>query len=295
MCSRPELKVALHGRSFANRAVQENLALSYSEPEEGWFNIGVLHTSCDGRPGHDNYAPCTVQDLIQRGYQYWALGHVHTYEQLNEQPPIVYPGNLQGRNIRECGAKGAVLVRVEDGEVTELRRLFVERIRWASIAADLTGASSESEAFEIIHKAVAVEVDIANGTPLIFRMTLSGVTPLHRSLHAAPDRVADEVLAAANHCSQFIWLESVKLQTSESVGLEASGDSSLASLDLGSMLSPLLESTEVRSEAREALELIKGKFPAMDLPADLFAEDKLKDLLEEAREALLSSQTSLER
>lgn len=73
----PELKVALHGRSFANRAVPENLASSYPLPETGWFNIGVLHTSCDGRPPHANYAPCRVQDLIQGGYQYWALGHVH--------------------------------------------------------------------------------------------------------------------------------------------------------------------------------------------------------------------------
>ena len=117
---------------------------SIPPPEAGWFNIGVLHTSCDGRAGHANYAPCTVQDLIQRGYQYWALGHVHTYEQVNEQPRIVFPGNLQGRNIRECGAKGAVLVRVEDGEIAETSRLLVERICWASISADLTGASNES-------------------------------------------------------------------------------------------------------------------------------------------------------
>ncbi len=289
-----ELKVALHGRSFANRAVQDNLARSYPPPEAGWFNIGVLHTSCDGRPGHANYAPCTVQDLIQRGYQYWALGHVHTYEQVNEQPRIVFPGNLQGSNIRECGAKGAVLVRVEDGEIAETSRLLVERICWASISADLTGASNESEAFDIIREAIAQEVDAANGIPIIFRMTLTGMTALHRSLHSAPERVADEVLATANHCSDLIWLESIKLETSESVGLVASDDSSLASLDLGSMLCPLLASPEVRSEAREALEMIRGKFPSMDLPDDLFAEDKLIGLLEEAREALLRSQMNVE-
>jgi DNA repair protein SbcD/Mre11 len=290
----PELKVALHGRSFANRAVPENLAISYPPPEAGWFNIGVLHTSCDGRPPHANYAPCRVQDLIQRGYQYWALGHVHTYEQLNEQPRIVFPGNLQGRNIRECGAKGAILVSVEDGEIVESSRLLVGRIRWASISADLTGASSESEAFEIIREAVGQEVDAAEGTPVIFRMTLTGVTTLHRSLHSSPERVADEVLSAANHCSDLIWLESVRLETSESIALAAGDDSSLSSLDLGSMLGPLLVSPEVRTEARAALDLIKGKFPSMDLPDDLFGDDKLVVLLDEAREALLGSQMSVE-
>ena len=290
----PELKVALHGRSFANRAVPENLAGSYPPPEAGWFNIGVLHTSCDGRPPHANYAPCSVQDLIQRGYQYWALGHVHTYEELNEQPRIVFPGNLQGRNIRECGAKGAILVRVEDGEIVESSRLLVGRIRWASISADITDTSSESEAFEIIREAVEQEVDAADGIPVIFRMTLTGVTTLHRSLHSFPERVADEVLSAANHCSDLIWLESVRLETSEHIASAAGDDLSLCSLDLGSMLGPLLESPGVRTEARKALDLIKSKFPSMELPDDLFGDDKLVALLEEAREALLGSQMSVE-
>ena len=65
-----ELNVALHGRSFPNRAVTENYVLAYPDPVPGWFNIGVLHTSCDGRPGHATYAPCTVGQLKSLGYQY---------------------------------------------------------------------------------------------------------------------------------------------------------------------------------------------------------------------------------
>ena len=96
-----ELKVAVHGRSFPDRAVTENYALTYPDPVAGWFNIGVLHTSCDGRPPHAVYAPCTAGDLSRRGYQYWALGHVHEYEELERDPWIVFPGNLQGRHIGE--------------------------------------------------------------------------------------------------------------------------------------------------------------------------------------------------
>lgn len=72
-----DLKVAIHGRSFSNRAVSENFATSYPAARVGWFNIGVLHTSCNGRPGHDPYAPCSLEDLVSKGYQYWALGHIH--------------------------------------------------------------------------------------------------------------------------------------------------------------------------------------------------------------------------
>jgi DNA repair protein SbcD/Mre11 len=101
-----ELEVALHGRSFSDRAMTENIVLDYPDPVPGWFNIGVLHTSCEGRPGHANYAPCTVSQLKSLGYQYWALGHVHEYEELGWDPWIVFPGNLQGRSIRECWGSG---------------------------------------------------------------------------------------------------------------------------------------------------------------------------------------------
>ena len=129
----PEWRVALHGRGFAHRAENENIALAYPSPKPGWFNIGVLHTSLDGRPGHHNYAPCGLDDLRAKNYDYWALGHVHAHEVVAQDPWIVYPGNLQGRSIRETGAKGAVLVDVADGNVTGLRRLIVDRVRFAEM------------------------------------------------------------------------------------------------------------------------------------------------------------------
>ena len=72
-----ELGVALHGQSFRQRDVTDNLAAAYPEPVDGVFNIGVLHTGMGGMGGHANYAPCTVDDLVAKGYDYWALGHVH--------------------------------------------------------------------------------------------------------------------------------------------------------------------------------------------------------------------------
>lgn len=286
----PDLKVALHGRSFADRAVLENLSVSYPAEVPGWFNIGVLHTSCTGREGHENYAPCSVEDLLQRGYQYWALGHVHTYEELNINPPIIFPGNLQGRNVRECGAKGAVLVQVEDGEIVKLSRLPLERVRWASIVADLTDAATENEAFEIVREAIQKEVDASGETPIVYRMTLEGATPLHRTLVSDPARARDEVVAAASHCRDLIWLESLKLSTTEPVSLQAAEDEALAVIDLDAMLTPLMNSPDVLREASDALALLRSKFPATTFPADLADEAVLTHLLMEAREALLSSE-----
>jgi len=290
----PELRVALHGQSFANRAVPENLALTYPVPEPGMFNIGVLHTSCDGRPPHANYAPCSVQNLLQSGYQYWALGHCHEYEVLSSDPPIIFPGNLQGRSIRECGPKGAVIVEVEDGQVSSFTRLHLAKIQWALISADLSEATSETEVFEAIRGEIQKEVNLAAGTPIVFRMVLWGSTPLHRILHGEPGRVVDEVLAAASHCSDAIWLESVKVQTSEPVTISAGQDSPLAAIDLKTMLDSLRESPEVLTEARAAIASIKGKLPAMDLPGGAFSDESISGLVAEAYELLISSGLSTE-
>ena len=112
-----DLAVAIHGQSFGTQHVDENLAAGFAAAEQGMFNIGLLHTSLDGREGHAVYAPCSADDLRSKGYQYWALGHIHKQEFVSENPWIVFSGCIQGRHIQESGAKGCVLVTVEDGVV----------------------------------------------------------------------------------------------------------------------------------------------------------------------------------
>lgn len=107
-----DLGVALHGYSFPNRAVPENLSASYPAPTPGMLNIGVLHTSAEDPGEHETYAPCRVADLTLKGYDYWALGHIHDRRVLAERPWVVFPGNLQGRHSKEAGPKGCTLVTV---------------------------------------------------------------------------------------------------------------------------------------------------------------------------------------
>jgi hypothetical protein len=70
-----ELRVALHGQSFRQRDITDNLVPAYPSPLVGCFNIGVLHTGLGGADGHANYAPCAMEDLTNKGYDYWALAH----------------------------------------------------------------------------------------------------------------------------------------------------------------------------------------------------------------------------
>ncbi len=121
------LKVALHGHSFKEKETTENLVTGYPAPVQGMFNIGVLHTALEGNSAHANYAPCSLDELHAKGYNYWALGHVHEHQIWKGASTVVFPGNLQGRHIRETGPRGAVLVTADETGIQEIKRLFRRR------------------------------------------------------------------------------------------------------------------------------------------------------------------------
>jgi DNA repair protein SbcD/Mre11 len=171
-----ELSVVLHGRSFAQRHVADNMAGDFPAARPGWCNIGILHTSLTGRDGHDVYAPCSLDDLLRAGYQYWALGHIHAREVVHADPPIVFPGNLQGRHAREPGPKGATLVTVDNNVVTDLEALELDAARWECPSVDIAGLSDEAELHDAVRAAVAPLVGACEGRPLALRLRLTGAT-----------------------------------------------------------------------------------------------------------------------
>ena len=287
------LKVALHGRSFPDRAVTENYALTYPAALPGWFNIGVLHTSCTGRPPHDTYAPCTLQDLAGRGYQYWALGHVHEHEVLSQDPYVVYPGNIQGRSIRETGSKGAVLVDVEDGVVRGLRRLILDRARFVYLRVGLDDSETLDQALRAVEEALRPEVREADGRLLLARLELTGETTLHRRLAADAEALRDEVQAAAHRLHEDAFIEDLLLPTGEPKGAEAPSpqDEQAGLLDPARLLAGLEADAALRCEAAALLGQIAAKLPASvgDIAPPL--ADELDLLLGEAKALVLGRLT----
>jgi DNA repair exonuclease SbcCD nuclease subunit len=210
------LPVVIHGRGFPHRAVPENLSLEYPPVQPGVFNVGVLHTSLTGRLGHDTYAPCSEEDLRGKGYQYWALGHVHQPEVIAQEPWIVFAGNCQGRHARETGPRGCFLVTVNDAlevESAEWRALDV--VRWEQVAVDLTGVAEEPEALARVRKGLEAAIATAEGRLLAARVVLAGACPLHGVLHREHQRLRAEIQAIAQDLGvQALWLEEVKVETS---------------------------------------------------------------------------------
>ncbi|MEM9828574.1 MAG: DNA repair exonuclease, partial [Planctomycetota bacterium] len=134
------IDVAVHGRSFPTRAVTENLAVDYPSPHNGYFNLGLLHTALTGAEGHDTYSPCTPEYLTQKGYDYWALGHIHTPADhaLEGGPPIVFPGNLQGRHAGECGARGCRIIEFDASGKLKQQFHCIDLVRWERCQLDVS-------------------------------------------------------------------------------------------------------------------------------------------------------------
>jgi DNA repair exonuclease SbcCD nuclease subunit len=206
--------VAVHGQSFATRGVTHDLTRNYPKAVPGLFNIGLLHTSLTGRPGHENYAPTAPDALIAREYDYWALGHVHAREIVHEDPWIVFPGNLQGRQIRENGPKGATLVTVSDGRVARVEHRILDVFRWCSIEVPVADDSDVDSVLERIAHALSTSLQAADGRPIAARVTLTGATPLHEQLLTDAERVRQNVIAEGRqHGIDAVWIESVVIGT----------------------------------------------------------------------------------
>src|SRR6185437_8731943 len=89
-----------------------------------------------------------------KGYDYWALGHVHQHAILHQNPHIIFPGNLQGRHIRETGPKGAYLIAVEDNEIVDLALMQTNVVRWAHLEVSVDGCDRAAEALERVRHAI---------------------------------------------------------------------------------------------------------------------------------------------
>ncbi len=206
----PGLDVAVHGQSFATSAVTDNLALAYPQAIQGHFNIGMLHTALAGRQGHADYAPCSLEDLKSRQYDYWALGHVHEFEVVCTEPHVVFPGNTQGRTIRETGPKGAVIVTVEDGQVTTVSRLELDVIRWAEVEVNCSDALIDEAPERVRAALAAARRDNPAHLPLVVRLTLTGATMDAGAFHDRAATLRDDARIVAASVSPDLYVEKVK-------------------------------------------------------------------------------------
>ena len=284
-----DIDVAIHGQGYPSRAMSKNLAEQYPQYNPGYFNIGILHTALNGREGHEPYAPCTLDDLRQKGYDYWALGHVHKREEVSKDPWIVFPGNIQGRHIRETGAKGASLVTVENGEVIGVEHHELDVLRWSVCRVDLSDCEVMNAVHDHVRQALEGELEQAEGRILAVRLVLTGDCPVHTRLLEDSVHLRESFRSTAAGLGDM-WLEKVLFKTDRKGSLkDAMGEETpLAGLmtaveqfelDAGRLLDLVPEVAALKNKLPP--DLIGGDDPL--LPT---APDQISVFLDDVRELL---------
>jgi DNA repair exonuclease SbcCD nuclease subunit len=205
--------VAVHGLSFRGRREQENPVPEYPAAVAGAFNVGLLHSSVEGSAQHDTYYPCRVSDLTAKGYDYWALGHVHTRQELSKRPWIAFPGNVQGRHAREPGAKGASVVEVGSGGAVRATFHALDVIRWAVIEVEAPAAAEPGDLVVAAERQAAEALKSADGRMLAVRLRFRGTSAAARPLSRPEVRLQFETDLRgrlADVGSGRIWVEKVQ-------------------------------------------------------------------------------------
>lgn len=295
-----ELGVAIHGQSFSTQAVPEDLTEQYPEPISNRFNIGLLHTSLSGQSVHDTYAPTTAAILASRGYDYWALGHIHQTEVISESPHIIMAGNTQGRHVNESNAKGCYLVQVEDNRVQTVEFHPVDVLRWHHVSVNVEALEESittiDDLVDAIRSCLADQHATDEHRLSAVRLTIEGRTSLHETLTTRQGRESfiAEVHNAANSLGD-VWMEQIRIKTHPPLDLDQLRQGQDLLGDLIRRVDSLCEAPDASLEKwRKANGLFDAKtrtqMEAADLP--LGNPDDLRARLIEARDLLASRWTT---
>jgi len=262
-----DIDAALHGQGYQRRDVTENLVASYPEPVRGAFNIGVLHTGLGGMDGHADYAPCAVGELLAKRYDYWALGHVHQGRVISETPRIVFPGNLQGRHIRETGPKGAYIVTVDDNEISSFEPVYTDVVRWELLKIDAGGCERLSDVYERMRSSIEEATGKSDGRLLACRIELYGQSAIHDNLLISGDDLLAEAHGAAHALGDgAAWVERVVVSTEPD--RRDDGDTGEVLGDLYGILSGAAEDADLQNLLKSDLSEIISRLPS-DIRSDI--------------------------
>ncbi|GLX66872.1 metallophosphoesterase family protein [Paenibacillus glycanilyticus] len=292
-CRSGELAAFVYGMSYGKRHVTDNLAAGYSAVAGAPFHIAMLHGNVNGDQSHDPYAPCSLEELTGKGFDYWALGHIHTRKVLHEYPHIVYSGNIQGRNPRETGAKGCYVVEVSAARAVRLTFLALDEIRWLEDELPITGIHTEQELLLRLEEQVEKLALEGDGRTVMVRLALTGQGPLHQKL--ADPLTVQALLEQLQQLSPDAWVYSLDGHTRAELRLADLEDENSFAMELYRLAQRLENDHEAwRREAASAVSPLAGHAKLGRLLRGQWEELPV-DWLQQAREltiGLLSSEGS---
>lgn len=270
-------KVYIHGISYDNEKVEKNLVKLLPDAISEGINIGILHCDFGGLDNH--YSPCTIADLKSKGYDYFALGHIHQASVISTNPYVVYSGCHQGKNIKENGEKGCYIVTVEDSNI-DVGFLRANIVQWYQWDIDVTGFTLNDLYLKLQKFLGELEQNLpCSGAIVRFHLKGKG------SLRDVSDSEIEELVKELNDDSfsttNFIWVESIQRAITPEYDLDILAEQN-------DFISTLIKVEKMMAQE----ENIKEVFDSLELWNNFKVKKMLKDLdkdliLENARERLI--------
>lgn len=266
-----EAVATVSGVSFPKKDVRTNLAKNLKPGSRDLFHIGLVHCNVGTDTGHAPYAPCELSELQSSKMKYWALGHVHTRQILGEAPHIVYPGNTQGRSVRERDARGCYLVRVDVQGRAELEFLPLDVVRWHEITVSIDGLSTLDTLDRKLGETLEALSSAAEGRGIVCRLILEGRGPLYRDLRV--EGAADELLVRLRDrfadLVPLVWVQRIEVNCRPEVNLAERAQQ-------GDLLAEVLTVAKELGASTDGLEQLKAT--ALD---ELWENSRAKRVLNE--------------
>jgi exonuclease SbcD len=213
----------IQGISYPTRDVRENLALQFERHSGAGFGIGVLHANVGGNPDHDDYAPCSIEDLVSRNMDYWALGHVHAHQVLRpDDPAIVYSGNTQARHKNETGIKGCCLVTLSPHASPAIQFIAVDSVRFICESLDVGSARTLDDVIESVQSRCEEISASAGGLDVLIQLSLTGRTPAHGEFRGerSVEDLIEKIQSEFEGRTPAIWVD-LRGQTEGTYDVEA--------------------------------------------------------------------------
>ncbi len=207
----------IYGISFGKKEIKENLSLRYNKTNTQIpFSIALLHGTSGKSDKHASYAPFTSGDLTHKGFDYWALGHIHKWEILQKaEPAIAYPGNPQGRDFGETGSRGSLIVELELGKPPAIRFINTADMILDYHTINIEGIENQEDLLRIINREIDKKSNAYGNRSMILRLILSGRTTLHSMLK--DPAIQTELLDIANEQltdeDPFCRIDRLQIQT----------------------------------------------------------------------------------
>lgn len=300
------LAARIMGQSYRQKFESRTMYNFYTAPDQAVFNIGLLHTALT--KDNSRYVPVNKGELLtKKEINYWALGHLHQYQKLNDRPAVYFPGTLQAHNISEQGSKGAILVEVDSNLNSKEKFISLAPVIFKELELDLEKEDLKNisqlqqladKKINNIREKIRIENDNRKYKveAVIVRLLIKGRTELHQ--YAADNReeleatLLEEFRSRHTKESPFIWLHSLFFRTAKTLkNLEQLKNNNPLYQNIEQLINEILTDEKLSQELlAEWGQIWQGDQNAEDRDNHKFYADKKlkKEILAEAEKIIIS-------